>query len=62
VIISYPQAVLQAGEHHHPVKKELAILIIHGILHLLGYDHEEPEDKRQMRARETEILNLIEVD
>jgi len=60
VIIAYPQAVIQAEEHHHPVKREIAILIIHGVLHLLGYDHEEPEAERQMRAREAEILSGIE--
>jgi probable rRNA maturation factor len=60
VIISYPQAVIQAAERQHPVKKEIALLIIHGILHLLGYDHDVPEAGRQMRAREAEILRLIE--
>ncbi|MBI2980230.1 MAG: rRNA maturation RNase YbeY [Chloroflexi bacterium] len=59
VIISYPQAVLQAEEHRHSVKKEVAILIVHGVLHLLGYDHERPEDKQKMRAREAEMLNDI---
>jgi len=59
VIISYPQAVKQAKEHRHPVKKELAILIIHGVLHLLGYDHDKPEEERQMRAREEEILSGV---
>ncbi|TET76931.1 MAG: rRNA maturation RNase YbeY, partial [Candidatus Cloacimonadota bacterium] len=43
VIISYPQAVEQAKEQGHATEKELALLVIHGILHLLGYDHEEPE-------------------
>ncbi len=61
VIISYPQAVIQAEEHHHSVKKEAAILIIHGVLHLLGYDHDEAEQERQMRAREAEILSQVEV-
>jgi len=60
VIISYPQAVIQAGEHHHSIKKEIAILIIHGILHLLGYEHDKPELKRLMSAREKEILSHIE--
>jgi probable rRNA maturation factor len=60
VIVSCPQAVIQAKEHQHSIKKELAILIIHGVLHLLGYDHEEPEQERQMRGRETEILSQIE--
>jgi probable rRNA maturation factor len=60
VIIAYPQAVIQAAEHQHPVKKEIALLVTHGILHLLGYDHDVPEAERQMRAREAEILRLIE--
>ena len=41
VIISYPHAVAQAEERGHSVQKELALLIIHGILHLLSYDHKE---------------------
>ena len=61
VIISYPQAVMQAQEREHPVKKEMAILIIHGVLHLCGYDHEKTEEARLMRARETEILGQAEV-
>ncbi len=60
VIISYPQAVAQAEEHQHSVKKEIAILIIHGVLHLLGYEHDKPELKQQMSAREEEILSYIE--
>jgi len=60
VIISYPQAVLQADEHQHSIKKEMAILMIHGILHLLGYDHEQPEKAPAMIAREKEILNTLE--
>jgi probable rRNA maturation factor len=60
VIIAYPQAVIQAAEHRHPVKKELAILIIHGLLHLLGYEHDKPDLERRMRAREKELLSYIE--
>ena len=60
VIISYPQAAMQAEEHQHSVKKELAILIIHGVLHLLGYEHDKPKLERQMRAREAELLSHIE--
>ena len=56
VIISYPQAVEQAKEQGHSVEKELALLIIHGILHLLGYDHEKPEEEAKMRAKEKELL------
>jgi probable rRNA maturation factor len=56
VIISYPQAVAQAREQGHSPEKELALLVIHGILHLLGYDHEEPEEESKMRERERELL------
>jgi len=59
VIISYPQAVIQAEEHRHSVKREIAILIIHGVLHLLGYEHDKPELERQMKAREEGILSCI---
>jgi probable rRNA maturation factor len=60
VIISYPQAVIQAEENRHPVEREIAILIIHGVLHLLGFDHDKPEEEQEMRAREAEILKAIE--
>ncbi len=56
VIISYPQAVAQAKEQGHSPERELALLVIHGILHLLGYDHEEPEEEHKMRQRESELL------
>jgi probable rRNA maturation factor len=60
IIISYPQAVKQAGEHNHSTKKEMAILIVHGVLHILGYDHEKPEMEPAMIAREKAILTDIE--
>jgi probable rRNA maturation factor len=60
VIISYPQAVVQAEELGHAVKKEVAILIIHGVLHLLGYRDDEPELKRRMTAKQDEMLSAIE--
>ena len=60
IIISYPQAVIQARERQHPVKREIATLIIHGTLHLLGYDHDTPERERERKAREATILSDIE--
>jgi probable rRNA maturation factor len=56
VIISLETAERQAGEAGHPVADEMAHLLVHGILHLLGYDHAEPEDERVMRAREEALL------
>jgi probable rRNA maturation factor len=62
VIISYPQAVLQAAERGHSVKNEIAILIVHGVLHILGYDHEKEEMAPAMSAREKTILDLLAED
>ncbi len=59
VIISHPQAASQASERHHPVEREIAILLIHGVLHLLGYEHDKPELEQAMKAREAEILSQI---
>jgi probable rRNA maturation factor len=59
VFISYPQAQRQAGEQGHPLERELALLVIHGVLHLLGYDHEHPEAEQRMRAMEGKVLALI---
>ncbi len=60
VIISYPQAAKQAREHYHAMEREIAILTIHGILHLLGYDHDIPERERIMHEREFEILHIVD--
>jgi probable rRNA maturation factor len=60
VIISYPQAVIQSQEREHSIRKELAILIVHGVLHILGYDHERPDLELAMVAREKEILESLE--
>jgi probable rRNA maturation factor len=59
VIISYPQADIQAAEHRHPVKREIAILLIHGTLHLLGYDHDIAARKKKMRQREAVLLEIV---
>jgi probable rRNA maturation factor len=57
VVISYPTATRQAGEHSRLLEEELRHLLIHGILHLLGYDHAEPEEEAVMRAREVLFLS-----
>ncbi len=59
VIISYPQAVRQAEEYKHSLKKEVLVLIIHGVLHLLGYEHDTPELELKMKAREEEVMGHI---
>ncbi len=61
VIVSFPQAVVQAEEQGHSVERETAILVVHGILHLLGYDHggEDSADEVEMNSREVDILSRI---
>ena len=59
VIISYPTALAQATEHGHPVEQELALLIVHGCLHLLGYDHATDDEREQMWARQEAILGRV---
>jgi probable rRNA maturation factor len=56
VIISYPTAQRQAAEADRPVEDEIDHLLVHGVLHLLGYDHAEPAEEERMRARERELL------
>ena len=56
IFICYPQAVRQARQKKHSVKKELAILLIHGILHLLGYDHQEDYEDSEMKDLEGKVL------
>jgi probable rRNA maturation factor len=60
IVISYSTAVRQAAEHNHTVSREITILLIHGILHLLGYDHDVPTRKLAMKKREAIILKIIE--
>jgi probable rRNA maturation factor len=60
VVVSFPQAVTQAREQGHAITSELALLIVHGTLHLLGYDHEMPEEERKMRDKENKILARLE--
>jgi probable rRNA maturation factor len=59
VVIAYPTAARQAGERGKSQEAEVARLLIHGILHLLGYDHAQPEEERRMRAREEELVEAV---
>jgi len=58
VVVSLPRAREQAAEFGHSLERELSYLIVHGILHLLGYDHQEPHEQQEMREREETILAL----
>ncbi|QFT89895.1 Endoribonuclease YbeY [Bacillus sp. THAF10] len=57
IIISVPKAEEQASEYGHSLKRELGFLALHGLLHLLGYDHENESDEKEMFDKQKEILN-----
>jgi len=59
VIICYPRAVAQAAEQGHPAGQELDLLVIHGLLHLLGYDHATEAEQAVMWARQDGILKSL---
>lgn len=59
VIVSYPQAERQAKSVGHDVNQEVDLLVVHGVLHLLGYDHAEPEEEQEMKGLEQEILGSM---
>lgn len=61
VVISLPAARRQAAAYGHSFRREVAYLAVHGVLHLLGYDHEEEAARRVMRQKEEEILETLKV-
>ena len=56
MVISMEHVAAQAKEYGHSNRRELAYLVVHSVLHLLGYDHMEEDEKRVMRAREKAIM------
>lgn len=61
IYISYERCKEQASDYGHSVRREFCYLAVHGLLHLLGYDHMNEEDKKVMRALEEEILNEYDI-
>jgi probable rRNA maturation factor len=59
IVISFPQAALQAVRRGHPVQSELQLLVVHGILHLLGYDHGSEEEKSEMWNLQDQVLTAL---
>jgi probable rRNA maturation factor len=59
VVVSYPRAVEQARDYGHSEARELAYLVAHGVLHILGYDHERPSEQKVMRQREEAALEPL---
>ena len=61
IMICYERAKEQAEEYGHSLLRELSFLAVHGVLHLLGYDHMTEADERVMREKQTAILERIGV-
>ena len=61
IIISIPKVKEQANEYGHSFERELAYMVVHGFYHLMGYDHMNDDDKKEMRKKEDEILNKLHI-
>lgn len=61
IVICKKIAKKQAKEYGHSKKREIAFLALHGLLHLLGYDHIQPEDEKIMHSTSKEILNRLNI-
>jgi probable rRNA maturation factor len=59
ILISIPRAQEQADAAGHPLESEVQLLVVHGVLHLLGHDHGEPEEKSRMWKAQAEILESL---
>jgi probable rRNA maturation factor len=59
IIISVERAHQQAAQQNQPEREELLLLVVHGVLHLLGYDHAEEADREQMWATQDQVLSQL---
>ena len=59
IVVSAPQAVRQAGEYGHSLLREMSFLVVHGTLHLLGYDHVTPDEDEEMQRLQEEVLAAL---
>ena len=56
IIISIPRVIEQAKEYNHSFERELAYMTVHGFYHLMGYDHMEEEEEKEMIAKQEQVL------
>ncbi|NLK62274.1 MAG: rRNA maturation RNase YbeY [Fusobacteria bacterium] len=61
IIISFDKVQEQSKEYEHSIEREFFYVLLHGMLHLLGYDHIEDEDKKIMREKEEQILEKYNI-
>jgi len=61
IVISIEKVQAQADEYNHSFEREFAYMLVHGFYHLMGYDHMEENEKGQMREKEENILNKLNI-
>lgn len=61
IFISHDKIIEQAEEYGHSIKREFAFLLTHGLFHLLGYDHMNPEDEKIMLDKQEKVLEIIKI-
>jgi len=59
IFISIDKVISQANDYGHSLDREFAFLLVHGILHLKGYDHHTVEEEKEMFSKQEEILNAL---
>jgi probable rRNA maturation factor len=62
VVVCRERAKEQAEEYGHSYRRELHYLFVHGVMHCLGYDHIEEQDKTEMRAAEERVLKKMGIE
>jgi metalloprotein, YbeY/UPF0054 family len=62
IFISYDHALMQSQEYGHSIKREMCFLMLHGLLHLLGYDHMNEEEEKEMFALQRQILEQLKIE
>lgn len=62
IVININKVIEQAKEYGHSEKREISYLTVHSTLHLMGFDHEEEEDKKDMRAVEDRVMENLEIN
>lgn len=61
IVISYPKAAAQAHTGGHTLMDELKLLVIHGMLHLFGFDHASDTEKQEMWSVQNQLLDLLDI-
>ena len=61
IIISIQKVEEQAKEYGHSFERELSYMLVHGFYHLIGYDHIEEKDKKEMRKKEEKVLEELKI-